>query len=133
MLALLNQLLDMEIFGLHRGCKDSLFSRPLTSIILIRCKNDHYNLVAKMNESCRVGEWDERGKRAFSGVLSAFRFEMKERSDRGSKTPNSECFRVVVFLRKSNLQMYRIFVSTYCKTIIYIYVNTNIIHLYIVN
>jgi hypothetical protein len=46
-------------------------------------------LVAIMKEGCGVGEWDERGKRAFSGVLSVFLFEMKERSDRGSKTPNS--------------------------------------------
>jgi hypothetical protein len=46
-------------------------------------------LVAIMKEGCGVGEWDERGKRAFSGVLSVFLFEMKERSGRGSKTPNS--------------------------------------------
>lgn len=55
-----------------------------------------------MKEGCGVGEWDERGKRAFSGVLSVFLFEMKERSGRGSKTPNSQCFRVVVF-RKSDV------------------------------
>lgn len=37
--------------------------------------------------------------RAFLGVLSAFRFEMKERSGRGSKTPNSHCFVEVVFVK----------------------------------